>query len=467
MEPIKLEMILRTFKSEFIGARNNNFLTVSTDSRKNSEEGIFFALTGKRFDGHDFVGQAVENGNKGLVINRFSLEKVKSQIGKRLQNVTIFAVSDTLSALGDLASVYLCNRKAKRVALTGSCGKTTTREIISSILSLNHRVIKTDGNLNNLIGLPLTAFRVLSDTEFAILEMGMNAPGEIKRLTEIALPHIALITNVRPAHIEGVGSLKGVLEAKWELFENAPNDCICVINEDDEMLMKNLASLRHKKVTFSRYKKSDVSLDSEPLLHPNFSEVRMRIGNRKISLKFHIPGIHNVDNLLAAAAVAYSIGVSPDEIALGAERVNPVSGRMEMLRLNNITVINDTYNANPASVESALRFLSSLESSQRVAILADMLELGMESYVLHNRIGNLIGELNNIDILILLGREVAAIRDGAIKNGFPIDKIFMAISRQDVVFILRKNIKNGATVLVKGSHSMQMEKVVEELKLIY
>ncbi len=467
MEPIRLEMILKTFRTEFSGFKNDEFRSISTDSRKPSEDGLFFALSGERFDGHDFVSQAIDNGNKGIVIKRENLEKVKSQIGKRIQNVTIFAVPDPLKALGDLAAMYLKLKNAKRIAITGSCGKTTTKELINSIFAVNHRVIRTEGNLNNLIGLPLTSFGVMPDTEFAILEMGMNAFGEIKRLTEIVMPHVALITNVRNAHIEGVGSLEGVLRAKWELFENAPADCICIINEDDEMLMRNVSDLENKKITFSRNKNTDIALESQPIIHFDHSDIRIRIGKDKVSLRLNVPGMHNVDNLLAASAVAYSLGITVEEIKSGVEKLCPVNGRMEIIRLKNMVVINDSYNANPSSMESALRFLSASESPQRVAILADMLELGADSNILHNRIGNMIGEINNIHDLILLGREVTAIKEGAIKKGFPEDKVFMAISHQDAVSILRKNLKNGSTVLVKGSHSMKMNIIVEELRAIY
>ncbi|MGB9600401.1 MAG: UDP-N-acetylmuramoyl-tripeptide--D-alanyl-D-alanine ligase, partial [Myxococcota bacterium] len=220
MEPIRLEMLLRTFKTEFLGYRNEEFLNISTDSRVVTERGIFFALSGERFDGHDFVNQAIDNGNIGVVVNRGRVEYVKSQMGRRFQETTLFAVPDTLRALGDLAAAYLNSKKVTRIAITGSCGKTTTKELLASMLSVNHKTLKTEGNYNNLIGLPLTAFRVDSNIEYAVFEMGMNAFQEIKRLTEIASPNIAMITNVREAHLEGVGSVEGVLDAKWELFEN-------------------------------------------------------------------------------------------------------------------------------------------------------------------------------------------------------------------------------------------------------
>ena len=466
MEPIKLEMVLKTFKTEFSGVKNEEYLSVSTDSRNSVERGLFFALAGERFDGHDFVNQAIDNGNVGIVIQRENLEKVKGAIGKRIQKTTIFAVQDTLKALGDLASSYLKAMKARRIAITGSCGKTTTKEIISAILSVNHRVVKTEGNLNNLIGLPLTSFNVEATTEFAVLEMGMNAFGEIKRLTAISQPHIGLITNVREAHLEGVGSIEGVLSAKWELFENIPEDSTCIVNLDDPMILKKADSIKRKTITFSKNRRADVMLESEPLVHNDHSDVRLRIGQKNLSVRLNLAGMHNVDNLLAAVSVAFALGIDTSDIKRGVESVQSVSGRMNLIRLSDSTVIDDTYNANPSSMEGALRYLSLSDSSKRIAVLSDMLELGMDSYNLHFRIGTIIAALKNIDFLVLLGREVVGIKDGAIKSGFDENRIFMAISHNDAASIVRKLIEKNSAVLVKGSHSMRMDKVVEELKAI-
>ncbi|MCX7944038.1 MAG: UDP-N-acetylmuramoyl-tripeptide--D-alanyl-D-alanine ligase [Deltaproteobacteria bacterium] len=466
MNPLKLEMLLKTFKVEFLGKRNDEFLVVSTDSRHVCEKGIFFALLGERFDGHDFVSQAIENGNIGVVIRKDRYEKVKEKVGKKLQDVTVFCVSDTLVALGDLASTYLKSKKAKRIAITGSCGKTTTKELVASMLSVNNKVIHTQGNLNNLIGLPLTAFSVESDTEFAVFEMGMNAFGEIKRLTEISQPHIAVITNVRPAHLEGVGSIEGVLRAKWELFENSGSECVCIINLDDERISEAAKDLNRKKITCSKSRTADVMLAAEPIIFGDRSEVKLKIGGRVVSINIKIPGRHNVDNLLIASATAWAAGLDVDEIKEGAEIVSPIKGRMNILKFGKSVIIDDAYNANPASVESALRFLSSLDSPQRVAILADMLELGIHSIELHQEIGRIVAELKNIDFLILFGREVSAIKEGAIRAGYPENRILMAISHQDVVSLVKKLVKDGAAILVKGSHSMQMERVVEELKIV-
>lgn len=466
MVPLKLEMILKTFRVKFIGYKNEEFLSVSTDSRIPQERGLFFALAGERFDGHDFVNQAIDNGNIGIVIRKDMFEKVKERIGKKIHDITLFCVPDTLRALGDLASAYLKSHKAKRIAITGSCGKTTTKELLASILSVNNKVVYTEGNLNNLIGLPLTSFRVTTDTDFAILEMGMNAFGEIKRLTEIVEPHIGLITNVRPAHLEGVGSIDGVLKAKWELFENSPDDCICIINLDDERISKLESSLQRKKIKCSAKMDADVTLASMPIIFEDHTEVKLKIMNNYVKIKLPIPGIHNVDNLIMASAAASAIGISPEEIKEGVESVTPPKGRMNLLRFGKVVVIDDSYNANPSSMENALRFLSSFNSGQRIAVLADMLELGLESSSLHQYIGKVVAELRNIDALILLGREISALKEGAIKEGYPENRIFMAVSHQDVVSVIKRLIKNDSVVLVKGSHSMQMEKVVEELKAI-
>lgn len=467
MDPVKLEMILKTFKTEFAGCKNEEFLTISTDSRVSTEKGLFFALSGEKFDGHNFINQAIDNGNIGIVIRKDMFESVKSQMGKRFQETTIFAVPDTLRALGDLAAAYLRSKKSKRIGITGSCGKTTTKELLAAMLSVNHKTLKTDGNYNNLIGLPLTAFRVNSDIEFAVLEMGMNAFGEIKRLTEIAAPNIAIITNVREAHLEGVGSIQGVLKAKWELFENSPEDCVCIINLDEEMIADKAHSLNRKKITCSKKKDADVSLQSEPVVNLDHTEFKLRVGGKSISIKLNLSGAHNIDNLLLAAAAAFAAGLSVEEIKAGAESINPVIGRMNLKRLSSIILIDDSYNANPSSMESALRFLSSQDSGQRIAVLADMLELGVDSYNLHQRIGELIASLGNIDALILLGRDVSAIKEGAIRAGYSQDKIFMAISHSDAVSIVKKVARNQALVLVKGSHSMHMEKIVEELMAIF
>ncbi|MCX7958121.1 MAG: UDP-N-acetylmuramoyl-tripeptide--D-alanyl-D-alanine ligase [Deltaproteobacteria bacterium] len=466
MDSLKLEMLLKTFRTEFFGTKNEEFLSVSTDSRQPLTKGLFFALTGERFDGHDFVSQAIDNGHTGIVIRKDMFEKVKERTGRKIQDVTVFCVPDTLKSLGDLASAYLLSKKAKRFAITGSCGKTTTKELLASMLSAGYKVIKTEGNLNNLIGLPLTAFRVESDTDFAVLEMGMNAFGEIKRLTEISLPHIAAITNVRPAHLEGVGSIDGVLKAKWELFENSPEECICVINLDDERIKTASESLKRKKITCSLKENADVMLTADPVLMSEYTDVRLKITGKTVSVRLPLPGLHNVSNLLVASAAAVAAGISIDEITAGAESVIPVKGRMNILRFGSTILVDDSYNANPASVEGALRFLSSLSVSQRIAVLADMLELGLESSELHNQIGALVAKLGNIDALVLFGREISYMKEGAVRAGYPSDRIFMAVSHQDAVSIVKRLIRGNTAVLIKGSHSMHMEKVVEELKAI-
>ncbi len=466
MNPIRMEMILKTFKTEFVGRGNEEFFNISTDSRVISDRGLFFALRGENFDGHNFVNQAIDNGNIGIVIRKDMLGEVKEKLGKRFQEITIFAVNDTLRSLGDLASTYIKSKKARKIAITGSCGKTTTKELLASMLSMSYKTVKTEGNLNNLIGMPLTAFKIETDTDFAILEMGMNAFGEIKRLAEIACPDVSVITNVKPAHLEGVGSVEGVLHAKWELFENSGTETICIVNLDDPLIADAAGSLKKRKITCSAKSVADVMLNSEPLVKEDHTDVKLKIGREVLSIRLPLVGVHNVENLLIASAAAFACGVPIEEIKEGAEAVNRIKGRMNVIKLNGISVIDDTYNANPASVESALKFLSLYESNQRIAVLADMLELGIESYSLHKKIGKIVAELKNINALVLLGREVSAIKEGALLSGYPEDKIFMVVSHTDAVSVVRKLVRGNTVILIKGSHSMHMEKVVEELRVI-
>jgi UDP-N-acetylmuramoyl-tripeptide--D-alanyl-D-alanine ligase len=442
------------------GHREGKFLGVSTDSRHITKGNLFVALVGEHFDGHDFLKTAVASGAAGVVIQRDRKGKVNSLPA----DVTVLRVEDTLKALGDIARYWRMKFKVPVVAITGSSGKTTTKEMVATVLGQTKTVLKNEGNLNNLIGLPLTLFRLHARHEAVVLEMGTNRPGEIRRLTEIAEPDIGIITNVGAAHLEGLKSLEMIREEKGALFNTMAGRGVAVINIDDPNLSAWEERWAGRKITFGIRRPADVC--AEHITHEGEKGTIFTLAAGKASREITVAtiGNHNIYNALAAAAAARACGIPFDKICRGLMSFRPVPGRMEVHRLKNgAFIINDAYNANPASVGEALKTLRELKGESRsVVVLGDMLELGDQSERLHEDIGRMIGE-TGVGKVFLRGQFARAVAQGAMKKGLRGDQIHFDLSPEEITESLRRGLKEGDWVLVKGSRRMKMEEIVQEI----
>lgn len=429
---------------------------VSTDSRSIRPGELFIPLKGEHFDGHDFIGQALQAKASGIIISR------DWRGGTLPPDIPVVEVADTLTALGDLARAWVQHTPATIIAITGSNGKTTTREMTAAILERSHAVLKPRCNWNNLIGLPLTLLELKPSHQMAVLELGMNRRGEIKRLAEIAQPRIGVITNVGPVHLEYLKTIEEVARAKSELFESFGRDSHAVMNADDSRVAALAGRCPARIMTFGIDSPAQVrALD---IASPAAGENRFTLafGKESAPVSLRVPGMHSIYNALAAAAVASLCGVDMQEIKAGLEEYTSFPGRMEIIHLDDtITIINDTYNANPASMEIALTTLVQLKGAGRgIAVLGDMLELGEASEAYHRQLGSLIKTLQ-IGPVILTGAHARTVAAGAGDKGTSGVTIAIADTHEEIARRLHMTVQPHDWILFKGSRGMRMEKSME------
>jgi len=441
-----------------MGARNRTGLTgvilagVGTDSRKIGPGELFVALKGPNFDGHAFVGQAFEAGAAAAVIAD-SERSVRGKICLR--------VPDTLKALGDLAALVRRRRPLKVVALTGSNGKTTTKEMLIRIIGRKYNTLATQGNLNNLIGLPLTLFGLRNGHQAAVLEMGMNRPGEIARLTEIADPDVGLVTNVGPAHLEGLRDLDGVTRAKGEIYAGLRKEAVAVVNLDDPLAAGAASVFPGRRLTFGFKPPAEVRVRGLRRRSLTGTDFELMTPEGAAKIRFALLGRHNVANALAASGAALALGLSPADIRAGLEGFRPFPGRLELKRLPGpVYLIDDTYNANPASTRAALEVLTDLKGKGRaVAVLGDMLELGSTAETEHQSVGRTAARLG-VDVLITVGPNAKIMSQAARKEAGAPTEIFWFPDVSPAADFLGRRIQAYDRILVKGSRSMRMERIV-------
>jgi UDP-N-acetylmuramoyl-tripeptide--D-alanyl-D-alanine ligase len=455
-----LEDVLKATAGDLVaGAKEKIFYGISTDSRLVKKGNLFIALKGEKFDGHVFVNEAVEQGAAGIIVN-------DAKVSKDLTNkkVTVIKVADTLVALGDLAREWRKRFFIPVIGLTGSSGKTTTKEMIAAVIGRKKNILKTEGNLNNLIGLPQTIFRLTTEHELAILEMGTNTRGEIKRLTQIALPDIGLITNVGPAHLAGFGSIDVVSEEKGDLFLNMSPSGTIIVNIDDKAVAICAERWIGRKITFSMSPNADVTVKDIKMNGIKGMSFNLVVGENTQKVEMKIVGLHHVNNAMAAAAAAFTVGTDIKTIAEGLAEFRPFSGRMEMVKLRNGSfLLDDSYNANPASVREALMTLKDLKVHHNgFVFLGDMLELGTESEEMHRKIGMLIATIG-INTLFLQGNFSKVTAAGAMEGGLSPENIFFLSNENNGINYLKENLKKGDWILVKGSRGMKMEKIVAQI----
>jgi UDP-N-acetylmuramoyl-tripeptide--D-alanyl-D-alanine ligase len=457
-----LEEVLRATGGKLLqGEGDASFLGVSTDSRTVAEGELFVALKGVRFDGHTFVLEALEKRAAGVVIEEGKTGDIRWN-GYRPR--VVIAVTDTLRALGDLARERRRKYQIPVVALTGSNGKTTTKEMISACLETTFPLLKTRENLNNLIGLPLTLLQLTEKERVVILEMGMNMPGEIRRLTEIAEPDVGLITNIERVHLEGLGCLERLKEEKGELFQRMRKDGTVVVNQDDPHVMDLAHRYPGQKITFGVGNLADVTGRQIRLLGTEGTSFILTMEGKETEIRIPLLGKHFVPNALSAVAVASLFGIDRKTIREALEKFQPVSMRMEIVPLQGgRTLINDAYNANPRSMELALKTLAEVKGKGRaLAALGDMLELGDFSEEAHQQLGRQVKELS-IDLLLVLGEKASVVVASAIRHGMPAERAKIVESHSEAISLLRQGAQEGDWILVKGSRRMAMEKIAEGL----
>lgn len=453
-------------KLSFVGDKSQAFQNISTDSRSIHSGDLFVALKGENFDGSQFIAKAIEQGAAGILVNDTSALNPKV-----FSTIPHLQVRDTLFALGELAaSRRRWNKDLRVVALTGSSGKTTVKEMTGAILSQNRNVLKTEGNFNNLVGLPLTLFRLTPDHEIAVLEMGMNRPGEISRLTEIADPDIACIVNIQEAHLEGLGDIWGVAKAKNELFAGLKPEGKVAVNMDDEIILSLAGKLSQEKIFFGCHPEAFIRATDIQSRGEEGMAFTLHVGlkSRRVTIKGL--GTHNVTNSLAAAAMSYGLGLSIDEITSGLSAFKPYEKRSCIEELpQGIKVLNDSYNANPASMLAAINTLSDLKKGHRaVAILGDMLELGSKSAEAHATIGRQVYEMH-IDFLATFGSQAENMVLSARSLGMAPSAAKSFSSKNALVTWLFELMRDGDItagdwILIKGSRGMRMEEVLELLR---
>lgn len=419
---------------------------IEIDSRRIKEGGLFVAVEGERLDGHDFIDRAFLNGAIVAVISKTEIAD------KEMRREQCIVVNDTVYALGELARAYRNRFDLKVIAVTGSNGKTTVKNLIHEILSKNGYALKSKKNYNNFFGLPLSIFKLTERYESAVFELGMSAPGEIARLSEIVSPDIALITNVAPAHLEFFENVEQIAEAKLEIQRGIRGSGTLIINGDDNLLREHVGD-RTKIITFGLGKENDIC--PEELNFDNQQLPTFTIGETRFKSK--LPGIHNVYNLLAAVSVSNALGIAPELSADALAEYSPSELRSEITRKDGVTYILDCYNANPVSMKYALDTLAAMDrDKRRIAVLGDMLELGKSSDDYHREIGRYAKD-KNIDMVFCHGAHSVLIADG-----FGADARHFE-SREELSDQLARIIIPGDLVLFKASRGIALEEIAFKL----
>jgi len=421
---------------------------LSTDSRTLQSGDLFVPLRGPNYDGHDYLRQAVEHGAAACLS-----EEVVGGLP-----VPVIQVTDTLQALGELARTIRSGFDGPVLAITGTTGKTSTKEMLASILAQGSDGLKTEGNFNNLIGLPLTLARLSDEHRWMVLELGMSQHGEIERLTEIAQPDVALITNVGAGHLAGVGNIEGVARAKGELFSGLKAGATVVVNRDDALIAALPVPAGVRMIDFSLTDHAQVqatAIDSGQQ-----ASFTLHVGENKVRVQLPLPGRHQVYNALAAAAAAHAVGCSLEQIAAGLGCVKMAAGRLEVRSLpQGATVLDDSYNANPQSMQAALNVLGDWPcQGVKIAVLGDMLELGDVSQACHEELGRLAAQ--RADQVLCYGDWAAAVLNGVVAQG---GQGVICTSHDEIVAWMERQIREDDCILVKGSRGMRMEKVVHAL----
>ena len=452
MKNMTLQNIAEACRGKLYGSRKNGreASCVVIDSRKIEKNGIFIATKGERVDGHDFIPQVVQKGALGVVCER---EPENSDIPYIL-------VKDSFQALKDIAEFYRRELSIPIIGITGSVGKTSTKEMIASVLSEGFCVLKTEGNFNNEVGLPLTILRIRKEHEAAVLEMGISNFGEMHRLSKIARPDMCVITNIGQCHLENLGSREGVLRAKSEILDYANPEGHVFVNGDDDMLCRIKKKGIYEPVRFGQNPTNEVFASNVVNRGLLGSKAVIHMGLEVFPIEIPLPGIHMVNNALAAAAVGKCMGLTKEQIQAGILKAEAVGGRSHVISLPAYTVIDDCYNANPISMKAAIDLLT-MAIGRKVAVLGDMFELGEGENKLHEEVGNYAAQ-KGIDVLIFTGSLSKWMYEGAHQANKK-SEIHYFETKDVMLDSLNEILKPGDSILVKASHGMQFEEVIKFL----
>jgi UDP-N-acetylmuramoyl-tripeptide--D-alanyl-D-alanine ligase len=455
-------MITRTIKeiqemipnSMLQGPAEATIKGVSIDTRTIQEGNLFIPIKGEKFNGHEFVQKAIENGASATLWNQNEPNVP--------ENIPVLLVEDTLTALQQLSKRYREQLSVRVVGVTGSNGKTTTKDMIFSVLSTSYEVLKTEGNFNNHIGLPLTMLRLKEDTEIAILEMGMSSRGEIELLSQLAAPHVAVITNIGESHLLDLGSRDEIAEAKLEIVSGLQEEGLLIYNGDEPLLTSRVGKMSIKTETFGKTN----NVDLYPLTIEQKKQSTLFTISQAPDVTYEIPvlGVHNVHNALAAIAVGRFFNIPFSTIAEGLKTLKLTNMRMEMIPSSKgFDIINDAYNASPTSMRAAISLLEDLKGyNRKFIVLGDMLELGAEEKSFHYEVGQMINP-KNIDYVFTYGELGLEIAKGA-ATAFEKERVRHFDDKKQLVQHLASLIQKGDVVLVKASRGMKLEEVVEALK---
>ena len=426
----------------------------SIDSRTVQPGEIFFAVQGERLDGHDFVEQALSRGAIAAVVR-------KDQFSRYPNSVGLLPVDDTLIALQTLATAVRKIWGKTAIGITGSMGKTTTKEAMAHLLAIKYRVHRTKGNFNNHFGLPLGLLTLESEYDVAVVEMGMSHTGEIAALARIALPNQAVVTNVAPVHLENFDSIAGIARAKYELIESLPHGSTAVLNADDEYVCQFGRDFKGKVVMFGLKTTADVRAENIEILGPEGTRFDLVSHEVRQPVQSPLLGKHNVYNVLAAAAIALEHGITPSEIAAALPSLQPADKRGQVVQLGNITVLYDCYNSSPKALMAAVDTLADMPARRRIVVAGEMLELGPTGEQLHRECGRYIARNptgSRLDFLLGVRGLAKPMVEAAIEAG--INAKFVATPEEAGEWLARET-REGDVVLLKASRGVKLEKALE------
>ena len=448
------ELVSATNGRLVFGNESDCIIDVVIDSRKANKDNVFVAVIGENLDGHKFMQSAYENGCKTFIKNASSSIKLNSS------DINLIEVEDTQIAVGNIAKYYKEKFDIPYIGVTGSVGKTTTRDMIYATVSSRFNTLKNEGNLNNHFGVPLTLFNLDESYECAVIEMGMSNFKEIEYLANIVNPKIGVISNIGLSHIENLGSQEGILEAKMEIATNFNESNTLVVNGDD----KFLATLKEKNLnyslkTFGFNKNNDIYCESYEMNEEDLT-FTCYIDGKKEEIFIPTVGEHNIYNAMAAILVGKELNISLDDIKKGLKNFKATKMRLDIIKNNKMTIINDAYNASPDSMEAALKILGRYKN-RKVAILGDMFEMGEHSEYGHRLVGKY--AIDNTDLLVAIGKDAIFMCDEAKSLGFDESNIYYFNTKEEAIENIDRLIKEDDVVLVKASRGMQLEKIVEYL----
>ena len=456
MIEMKVEECLRA-----IGGKNSSgvgdefFRGVSIDSRTLKKGELFVCIQGDRFDGHNFIKEAQDKQAAAIVLSE---ESEMSRV--RGKAPVVIRVKNTLKALQELALFYRKKMPVKVIGITGTNGKSTTKEMTAAITEKKFKTIKTKGNLNNHIGLPLNIFDLSKTDEIAVMEMGMSAAGEIKRLAEIAKPGIGVVTNISEGHLVHLKTLKKVQAAKGELFDSLSEKETAIVNADDPLVLELAKSVRAKVITYGIYKGADIKAENICPMDREGFKLSVNFSGKNIPMCIPFLGECNIYNALAAIATSWSLGIAPDDIKQGLMAAKLLANRFEVSEHRGVTIINDSYNANPRSMKEALKILAKYKcKGRRFFIVGEMLELGDLSKPAHKALGVDVAKYS-IDYLVTVGDLSSHVAKSAVASGMNKKNTAIASGYECAVAFIKKHSRSGDCLLVKGSRGSKMEEVV-------